>query len=283
MSDDDKNKFPGENNTGHIWDDNLRELLNEPPTWWKIGFHMSWILVVVYTIIYPSWPGLTTHFKGVTGWTSIKEMKEDEAALDKIRGPYEAKIKNMTAAEIIADPELSEYVVRSAKVLFGDNCAACHGSGGQGNPGFPALVDDDWLYGGTLADIQTTITGGRKGMMPAHAAMLSDAEVDKLANAIVSGKVASEPLFTEKGCIGCHGADAKGQTFMGSANLTDSIYRFTAKDQLASVKYTIKNGVNDASNPKTRNAEMPKFGGGKLSDTDIKKLAIYVHKLGGGQ
>jgi len=70
---------------------------------------------------------------------------------------------------------------------------------------------------------------------------------------------------------------------MGSANLTDGIYRFTASDQLASIKHTIKYGVNDPSNTDTRNAVMPVFGGGKLSDTEIKKLAVYVHKLGGGQ
>ena len=32
------NPFPGENNTGHVWDDNLRELANPPPRWWMIAF-----------------------------------------------------------------------------------------------------------------------------------------------------------------------------------------------------------------------------------------------------
>jgi len=72
-------------------------------------------------------------------------------------------------------------------------------------------------------------------------------------------------------------------TFMGSANLVDGIYRFAAADQLASITHTIKYGVNDAGNAKSRNAVMPAFGGTKLSETDIRKLAVYVHKLGGGQ
>ncbi|MEW8587130.1 MAG: cbb3-type cytochrome c oxidase N-terminal domain-containing protein, partial [Candidatus Thiodiazotropha sp.] len=29
----DNNPYPGENNTGHVWDDNLRELTNPPPRW----------------------------------------------------------------------------------------------------------------------------------------------------------------------------------------------------------------------------------------------------------
>ena len=280
---DDKNPFPGENNTGHIWDDNLRELLNDPPTWWRIGFHASWIFVIVYTLLYPSWPLINTHFKGVLGWTSLDEYKQDLKAIEEIRGPYENKLNGMSAAAILADQELSNYVVRSAKVLFGDNCAPCHGAGGQGNPSFPVLADDDWLYGGTIADIEMSITAGRQGMMPAHAAMVSESEADKLAEAILAGTVTSSPLYMEKGCFGCHGPDGKGIAPLGSANLVDSIWRFTAKDQLYSIKHTIMHGVNDPVDPNTRNAVMPQFGGGKLSDSEIKKLAVYVHKLGGGQ
>lgn len=277
------NPFPNENNSGHIWDDNLRELLNDPPTWWRIGFHASWILVVVYTILYPSWPMLTTHYKGVMGWTAMGEYREDVQSIEQVRAKYEEQLPNKSAAAIMADDDLSNYVVKSAKVLFGDNCAACHGTGGAGNPGYPVLADDDWLYGGTANDIITSITNGRKGVMTAHGKTLSAAEIDELANAVMKGDPTSSPLYMSKACFACHGPDAKGMAMMGSANLTDGIYRFEEADQLASIKYTITHGVNDASDPMTRNAEMPTFGGSKLSETDIKKLAIYVHKLGGGQ
>lgn len=278
-----ENKFPGENNTGHIWDEDLRELDNDPPTWWTIGFHASWIFVIVYTLLYPSWPLIDTHFKGLLGWTSIGEYHEDMASIKEVRAPFENKIKDMSASEILADPELSQYVNASGKVLFGDNCSACHGAGGQGNVGFPVLADDDWLFGGSIDDIQASIAGGRQAMMPGHAAMLNDEQVNTLAQAIVDGNVTEVPAYMETGCVGCHGADGKGLSFMGSANLMDGIYRFTAQDQLESVKHTIKYGVNDPSHEQTRNAVMPAFGGGKLTDTEIKKLAVYVHKLGGGQ
>lgn len=278
-----ENKFPGENNTGHIWDEDLRELSNDPPTWWTIGFHASWIFVIVYTLLYPSWPLINTHFKGLLGWTSIGEYHEDMASIKEVRAPFENKIKDMSASEILADQELSQYVNASGKVLFGDNCSACHGAGGQGNVGFPVLADDDWLFGGGIDDIQASITGGRQGMMPGHAAMLTDEQVNTLAQATIDGNITEVPAYMETGCVGCHGADGKGLSFMGSANLMDGIYRFTAQDQLESVKHTIKYGVNDPSHEQTRNAVMPAFGGGKLTDTEIKKLAVYVHKLGGGQ
>lgn len=271
--------------TGHVWDENLAELTNPPPRWWMLGLHASWILIALYGVFYPMWPGVTGYTKGILGWTAMKEYKEDLASLDKVRGKYEDQIKTASVDQIMANKDLKEYTIRSAKVLFGDNCAACHGSGGQGNPGFPVLADDDWLYGGDVDTILTTVTNGRQGMMPAKAGHpeMTSAQVDELANAIFQHKPTSSPLFTQFGCFACHGMDGKGMQAMGSANLTDDIWRFKAPDQLASIKYTITHGVNDPSDKETRNAVMPTFGKSKLSEAEIKKLAVYVHELGGGK
>ena len=106
-----------------------------------------------------------------------------------------------------------------------------------------------------------------------------------MSEAIMAGNPTSDPNFTQKGCIACHGMDGKGMAVLGSANLTDGIYRFMpaeGESLLDSIKYTIKYGVNDATEPKTRDAVMPAFGG-RLSEDDIKKLAVYVHRFGGGQ
>ncbi|MCU7933593.1 MAG: cytochrome-c oxidase, cbb3-type subunit III [Candidatus Thiodiazotropha sp. (ex Dulcina madagascariensis)] len=281
----DNNPFPGENNTGHIWDDNLRELSNPPPRWWMIAFWASVIWWIVYGVLYPMWPVGQQPTQGIMGWSQMDEYKQGLDEVEAVRAEFETQIKGMTAKDILAAPGLSQYTVASAKVLFGDNCAACHGGGGQGGPGFPVLADDDWLYGGAIENIQQTITMGRKGIMTAHGKLLSDAEIDSLANAILAGNPTSDPNFAQKGCIACHGMEGKGMAVLGSANLTDGIYRFLpaeGESQLDSIKSTIKNGVNDVTDPKTREAVMPPFAG-RLSEDDIKKLAVYVYKFGGGQ
>jgi len=273
--------------TGHVWDDDLGDYINQPPKWWMLGLTASAIWCVVYWLYYPAFPISNAGYftKGLGGWTAIGEMEADKSVVDEVRGKYEAKLKDMTPAAILADSELTEYVTRSGKVLFGDNCAACHGTNGVGTHDkfglfAPVLNDDDWLYGGTIDAIHETIVAGRQGMMMAHADMLSEAEIDTLANAVAAGKPTSTPLFAEKGCTACHGEDGKGMQAMGSANLTDSVWRFDSS--VEGIKYTIKHGVN-AGTPETRVAVMPAFQGGKLSDAEIKKLAVYVYKFGGGQ
>ncbi|MDH5301721.1 MAG: cytochrome-c oxidase, cbb3-type subunit III [Gammaproteobacteria bacterium] len=286
MSDHKDNPFKNENNTGHIWDSNLRELVNPPPRWWMIGLHASWIFVLVYSLLYPTWPLISSHTTGLLGWTSIKEYKQDLQEIEQIRAPFEQKIATMSTEEILADSELSNYTVRAAKVLFGDNCSGCHGTNGAGNLGFPVLADDDWLYGGTVADIQASITDGRASSMPEFGSKLNAQQIQDVSNYVLGlsqGKTheAGQAIFTEQGCFACHGMDAKGITAMGSANLADGIWRFSP-GTLESVAYTITHGVNDSSDKQTRGATMPSFAG-RLSETDIKKLSVFVHKLGGGK
>ena len=297
----DHNPFPGENNTGHFWDDNLRELKNPPPRWWMLAFWASVLWWIGYAILYPMWPTATGYTKGIMGWTQMKEYQEGVEQVEAVRSQYEDQLKGMTAQAILADPGLTQYTIASAKVLFGDYCSACHGSGGQGNPGYPVLADDDWLYGGTLDKITETINVGRKGAMTAHKDILTEQEIDTLANWVVQmseteGKGGSQEgwdLFNTKGCNACHGAQADGVlargpngevlATVGAANLTDGIWRFEPGGQ-ESAKHTIMYGVNQVGVEGTRDAVMPSFGAtGKLGEQEIKKLTVYVHQLGGGK
>lgn len=283
-----KHDVGGVPTTGHVWDDDLADFANQPPKWWMLGLAASALWCVVYFLYYPSVPVSSGNFffKGLGGWTAITEMEADKSTVDAVRMQYENKLKGMTPAAILADSELSEYVKRSGKVLFGDNCAACHGTNGVGTHDkeglfAPILNDDDWLYGGNIDAIHESIVSGRQGMMPAHKDAMSETEIATLANAIAQGQPTSTPLFAEKGCTACHGEDGKGMHALGSANLTDKVWRF--ENSVEGIKRTIAYGVN-SGDPKARVAQMPSLSAaGKLSDSEMKKLAVYVYKFGGGQ
>jgi len=295
--------------TGHEWD-GIRELENEPPRWWTNALYLSGLIVLVYFILYPSLPLINDSTKGLLGWTQINEYKEDLAKVEEKRAPFEKKLAAMTAEEILDDPEMRNYAVGSSKVLYGDNCAACHGTGGQpaAGSGYPILADDDWLYGGDVSTIVATLAQGRQGMMMSHQKTLKSEEVDGLVQFVMNASQnkateAGWKLFNEKGCVGCHGADGKGIHQLGSANLTDQIWRFSGEE--AEIRHTILHGVNDPSDPQTRVAVMPSWNQKlavklealkweeepeydgtetqRLTETEIKKLAVYVHQFGGGQ
>ena len=118
------NPFPDEGNTGHIWDDNLRELANPPPNWWMMAWYASVAFCIGYVLIYPSIPLVSSHFKGLTGWTAIKEYKADLAEVEAVRKPYEDKIAAMSAKEILADEELqrSQEKLKWSEILKKEDC-----------------------------------------------------------------------------------------------------------------------------------------------------------------
>ncbi|MDQ6968705.1 MAG: cytochrome-c oxidase, cbb3-type subunit III [Mariprofundaceae bacterium] len=275
--------------TGHEWD-GIRELTNPPPRWWMISLHASWIFAVGYIILYPSIPLVHESTKGLLGWTQIKEFKEDVAENEKIKAPFLKQVAAMDGEALLADAGLRNFSESSAKAIFGDNCAACHGSGGQGAPGlFPSLADDAWLYGGDMETIIETITDGREGNMPAHKGEIADADIEALADFVVAssqgkGTAKGLALFNESGCADCHGEDAQGGFIndlgTGAPNLTDSLWRFQSTRE--GVLRTIRYGVNQEDVPQTRTAIMPAFGE-KLSPEAIKMLAVKVHELGGGK
>ncbi len=317
---DNKNKPAQVQDTGHVWD-GIRELDNPCPRWWLNSLWLSGLMVIVYFILYPSLPLVNDSTKGVLGWTQINEYKADLAKVEAVRAPFEDQLAAMSVEEILADPKMLNYAIGSSKVLFGDNCAACHGAGGapaEGS-GYPNLTDDDWLYGGSIHEIQMSIAKGRAGMMPAHKNLLKTEEVDQLVQFVINSSngtatEAGKALYQAKGCFACHGADAKGVKMMGSANLTDKIWRFSSDPE--QIRLIILHGVNDASDPKTRVAQMPAWSeklaimlqlradaiaddedpndidwedelegdeSERLTETEIKKLAVYVHQFGGGQ
>ena len=213
-----------DNTTGHVWDENLRELNNPLPRWWMWLFVITVVFAAAYLTFYP---GLGTN-PGTFKWTSTGQWDAEQEKARATMAPLYAKFTAMPAAELAKDAQAMGIGER----LFLNNCAGCHGSDARGSKGFPNLTDNDWLYGGTHEKIIETISKGRNGVMPPMAAAVgSGDDVRNVANYVLSlsgsphNNVAAE-LGKAKfvACAACHGPDGKGNQALGAPNLTDKVW-----------------------------------------------------------
>jgi cytochrome c oxidase cbb3-type subunit III len=279
----------GTTTTGHEWD-GIRELNTPLPRWWLWVFYACIVWAVGYWIVYPAWPLIASYTGGAFGWQSRDAIVADLAGLKARRGAMMERLAVAPLQEIRSDERLLEFARAQGRAAFADNCSACHGSGGAGGKGFPNLNDDDWLWGGKLDDIETTIEHGvrandpdtRVGGMPAFGRenMLSRADISAAADYVRSLSGLAQPsaadaargkkIFADT-CSTCHGEDAKGNRELGAPNLTDKIWLY------GSAKETIVEGLTNG-----RGGVMPAWAG-RLDPTTIKALAVYVHTFGGGE
>ena len=227
--------------TGHVWDDDLRELNNPLPRWWMWMFLLSCAFAIVYLILYP---GMGT-YEGTLGYTTRNAHDASVVQANQQLKPVYAKYMSMDAKQVAADPAAREMGQR----LFLNHCAQCHGSDAGGSKGFPNLADTDWLYGGDIQDIKQTLIGGRAGVMPAFA-HLESTQVSDVANYVrnLSG-LAADQIKVGRGaevykanCAACHGAEGKGMAAMGAPNLTDKVWLYGGSE--ATIVETVLKGRN---------------------------------------
>lgn len=278
----------GTETTGHDWD-GIKELNTPLPRWWLVIFYGCIVWAIGYWILMPAWPMLTGYTHGLLGYSQRAAVVN---ALDKLKAQRTAEAAGLgkaSLAEIVASPKLLEFALAEGKSVFGDNCAPCHGTGAEGARGYPNLNDDDWLWGGTLTDIQHTITVGvrstssdtRQSQMPAFGrdGILKPREIADLTEYVVylshrsadaKAVVRAVKLFADN-CAVCHGPDGKGTRILGAPNLTDAVWLYGPAR--ADIRGQIENG---------RGGVMPTWGG-RLQPETIKSLAVYVHSLGGGE
>jgi cytochrome c oxidase cbb3-type subunit 3 len=274
--------------TGHEWD-GIRELNQPLPRWWLYIFYATFFFSLLFWILYPSWPGISDHSKGVLGWTRHAALEQETAEARAAQAAYLDRIAAEPTEAIAGDPELFAFAVAGGRSAFGNNCAQCHVSGAAGGTGYPNLNDDDWLWGGTLEAIETTIRYGvrsshdetRVSDMPAFGRdeLLTEEEINEAAEFVLSlsgsafDEAAAErgaTLFADN-CAACHGEQGEGMQEMGAPDLSDAIWLYGGDKD--TVLHTIRNA---------RRGVMPTWQG-RLDDATIKQLTLYVHALGGGE
>ena len=212
-----------DNSTGHVWDEDLREMNNPLPMWWVVMFVLTVVFSLAYLFLYP---GFGNH-AGSLGWTSRGEYEAEQRAAQAGMAPLYARFAALPADKLAAEPQAMAIGER----LFINNCATCHGSDARGSKGFPNLADSDWLHGGTPEKIEETITEGRQGTMPPMAAAIGGPqEIHEVAQYVLSLSGSPHDSTAQFGkprfmaCAGCHGIDGKGNTALGAPNLTDKVW-----------------------------------------------------------
>jgi cytochrome c oxidase cbb3-type subunit 3 len=278
----------GTETTGHDWD-GIKELNTPLPRWWLWTFYACCLWAFAYWIFMPAWPLISSHTTGTLGYSSRGQLADSVAAARAAQSGYLERIQSASLSQITNDRELLDFAMAGGGSAFAVNCSQCHGLGAAGSTGFPNLNDDDWIWGGSLEAISQTVHYGirsdhdetRFNMMPAFGAdeILERAQINDVAEYVLSlSASASDPAAVARGgeifaeqCAACHMEDGKGNQELGAPNLTDAIWLYGGDK--ADVVQTIT---------QSRAGMMPAWTG-RLDETTIKQLAVYVHSLGGGE
>jgi cytochrome c oxidase cbb3-type subunit 3 len=279
----------GTETVGHEWD-GIEELNTPLPRWWLWAFYATIAWGIVYMILYPAWPLVNGATQGLLGWSSRGQVERELADRRAELAPVHAAIAATPAERLASRPDLMQAAVDGGRAAFRMHCVQCHGSGAEGSPGYPNLNDDDWLWGGDMAAIETTIRHGirnpehertRTSAMPAFGrdGILQPAQIEDLVAHVrtISGQQRGSgsarrgaELFAEN-CAACHGPDGRGNRELGAPNLADAIWLYGGDSD--SIRTTIAD---------SRAGVMPRWGN-RLDPVTIRMLAAYVHSLGGGE
>ena len=289
MSNKEIDELSGTETTGHEWD-GIKELNTPLPRWWLWTFYACIVWAIGYAIAYPAIPLINGATAGVLGYSSRANFATQVANAQDAQAVYLTRIADADVNAIAADDELARFARAGGKSAFKVYCSQCHGSGAQGAVGFPNLNDDEWIWGGSLDAIYTTIAHGvryngdddtRINEMPAFGAdeLLTGDDIKAVANYVVSlsgGEAdatlasAGQQLFTDN-CAACHGEQGEGMPDLGGPALNNQIWLY--KGGIEAVTAQIN---------KPQHGVMPAWSA-KLGDATVKQLAVYVHSLGGGQ
>lgn len=288
MSSKDIDQVTGVETTGHEWD-GIKELNNPLPRWWLWTFYGCIVFALGYTVAFPAWPMISSATTGVLGYSSRADLDTDLAAAKAAQGDLLTRVAQTPAADILKDDALARFARAGGKSLFKVYCSQCHGTGATGSVGYPNLNDDEWIWGGSIEQIEATISHGARSptdpdthfnVMPNFGAdgILTAPQIDVVARQVASfsgikgGEATAEgaQLFADN-CASCHGTNGEGMIALGGPSLNDQVWLY--QGTLDAIRSQIQ---------QPRHGVMPAWGT-RLGETAVKQLAVYVHGLGGGQ
>ncbi|NNK78069.1 MAG: cytochrome-c oxidase, cbb3-type subunit III [Litoreibacter sp.] len=273
--------------TGHTWD-GIEELNNPLPRWWLWTFYACIVWGIGYCIAYPAWPLVKGATEGLLGYSTRGEVAADIEMFKTRNAELSTQLASADLETLSANDALQRYAVSGGAAVFRTHCSQCHGSGAAGAKGYPNLLDDDWLWGGSVNEIAYSVRHGIRNEqdsdahwseMPAFGEILEEAEIETAVQYVLkisgadhdAGLAAQGAVVFEEQCSSCHGEDGKGMIDQGAPNLADAIWLYGGDAE------TLRETITYS-----RFGVMPAWGL-RLTDTDVNAVSAYVHQLGGGQ
>jgi len=151
----------------HSYDD-IRELDNHLPPWWKWLFYITIVWSVAYIVIYHVFDSMPLQ---------TAEYEQEVAVADAAARAYKASqpVEAIDVNTLVYTKD--DVLIQKGKGIFDMNCNSCHRADGGGAIG-PNLTDAYWLHGGDTKEVFHTIQDGvlEKGM-PAWGKTMSPQEV----------------------------------------------------------------------------------------------------------
>lgn len=273
----------GQTTTGHSYD-GIEELNTPLPRWWLWTFYLTIIWGVGYTIAYPAWPLISGATSGLLGYATRGEVAEDIAAHEASNAALVEQLVAADLTEVASGTDLHRYGIARGGAVFRAQCSQCHGSGAAGAIGYPNLLDNDWLWGGTVEEIAYTVQHGIRNetdfdahysQMPAFGEFWERTEIEQVADYVLSLSTGTPiedgaDLYLDN-CAACHGDNGEGMRDVGAPNLSDAIWLYGGD------RDTVIDSISNA-----RFGVMPAWGQ-RLSEEDVRAVSLYVHALGGGE
>ena len=250
------------NPPAEVWDDNLREGNATPPKWWFYALFGTLIFSVCYIIAYPGFGDNT----GFLRWTQHGQLS---SGLKNYLAKTETIHQKWETAPL-ADLRADISAMQSARRLFSNNCATCHGDDARGQAAmFPDLTDAAWQWGGSEEQIMQSIANGRRAAMPAWAALGEDKIRQSAAYILfLSGEeggnaddIAAGKQIYAANCAVCHGAAGEGNAILGAPGFVDHqwLYLAVGQDKRQAIEESIRlgrNGVMPAQQDRLRMAQI---------------------------
>lgn len=183
--------------------DGIKELDNHLPPWWVNLFYLSVVFSVVYMLVYHVWD--KAPLSGQEYEISMEKAKKEVEAYQQQQG------NSIDESSVVLTLE-DKATLTNGKAIYDANCAACHGSAGEGTVG-PNLTDEYWLHGGSINDVFKTIKYGvpEKGMI-SWQSTIKPKDMQDVSNYILSLQ-GSKPANGKapEGAMFAAGADATAQ------------------------------------------------------------------------